>query len=70
MGAPDAAYLSTCSVPKFFISSTHDQFAPRLEMEAHYAEIAEPKRLIWIEAGDHFFQGALDQLEETVFELG
>ena len=28
--------------------------------------VAEPKRLIWIEAADHFFAGALEELEERV----
>ena len=70
MRSSDADYLGSCAVPKLFISSTHDQFAPRQEMEAHYAMIAEPKQIVWIEAGDHFFQGALDRLEETVFDLG
>jgi hypothetical protein len=39
-------------------------------MDALYAEIAEPKQMIWIEAEDHFFGGALDQLEESVLNLG
>jgi len=65
-----AEFLRTCAVPKFFIASTHDEYAPRPRTEALYAEIAEPKQLIWIEAEDHFFQGALDRLEETVLALG
>jgi len=63
-------FLRTCTVPKFFIASTHDEHAPRPQMETLYAEIAEPKQLIWIEAADHFFDGALDQLEEAVIGLG
>src|SRR5205823_4084622 len=65
-----AAFLRACAVPKVFIASTHDEHAPRSQMEALFVEIAAPKQLIWIEAEDHFFQGALDRLEETVFELG
>ena len=65
-----AAYLASCTVPKFFITSTQDQYAPRAEMEKLYATIRDPKEMIWIEAGDHFFSGALDRLEETVFALG
>jgi len=65
-----AEFLSTCNVPKVFIASTHDEHAPRPQMETLYEEIAGPKQLIWIEAGDHFFQGALDQLEEAVIGLG
>jgi uncharacterized protein len=61
--------LTSCGVPKVFISSKHDEFAPRIEMEALYMEIAEPKQMIWIEAEDHFFGGALDNLEEIVLKL-
>ena len=66
----DIRRLASCTVRKVFISSTHDEFAPRLEMEALYAQIAEPKEMIWIEAEDHFFRGALDQLEDSVVNLG
>jgi predicted alpha/beta-hydrolase family hydrolase len=57
--------LETCAVPKIFIQSTHDQFAPREEFERVYAGFAEPKRVVWIEAADHFFAGALEQVEEA-----
>ena len=66
----EAHYLASCHVPKFFITSTRDQYAPRDEMEVLYAKIAGPKHIIWIEADDHFFSGALDRLEEVVFGLG
>ena len=65
----DAEYLQHCSVPRIFIQSTHDQFGPRAEFEALYATLAEPKQIHWIEAGDHFFAGALDELEEAVRSL-
>jgi uncharacterized protein len=65
----DVRPLASCPVPKYFISSTNDQFAPRNEMEALYTGVAEPKQMIWIEAEDHFFRGALDELEETVLNL-
>jgi alpha/beta superfamily hydrolase len=58
--------LTHCSWPKIFIQSTQDEFGPVREMEAFYAQVAEPKQLIWIEAEDHFFAGGLDQLEIAV----
>jgi len=61
-----ADYLETCPAPKIFIQSTHDQFGPRPQLESAYAKFTEPKQLIWIEAADHFFAGALDQLEQAV----
>ncbi len=62
-----AEYLEACPPPKIFVSSTHDEFAPRPELEALFGRMAEPKRLHWIEAADHFFAGALDEVEETVW---
>jgi uncharacterized protein len=65
----ETAFLGACGVPKVFIASTTDQYAPRDRMEALYQTIAEPKEVIWIEAEDHFFQAGLDALEEAVFGL-
>jgi alpha/beta superfamily hydrolase len=61
-----ATYLETCPAHKVFIHSTHDQFGPRPEMEALFARVADPKQLVWIEAADHFFAGALEELEQKV----
>jgi len=61
-----AEYLEHCAIEKIFLQSTHDQFAPRADLEAAYARWAMPKRLEWIEAADHFFSGALDALEARV----
>jgi len=62
----EAGYLEQCALPKTFLQSTHDEFAPRPAFEQLYQSIAEPKRLVWIEAQDHFFAGALDELEKAV----
>jgi alpha/beta superfamily hydrolase len=66
---PDIETLALATAPKFFIQSTNDQFGPRSEMEPFFARLAEPKRLIWIEAADHFFAGGLDELECAVESL-
>jgi alpha/beta superfamily hydrolase len=58
--------LAQCSVPKVFIQSTHDEYGPAPEMQAFYAQVAEPKELIWVEAQDHFFAGGLDALQAAV----
>jgi alpha/beta superfamily hydrolase len=62
-----AGYLSSCTVPKVFIQSSNDEHGPRPDLESLYAGFAEPKQLIFIEAADHFFAGALEALEETVW---
>ena len=50
-------FLPKCTAPKLFVSGDHDEFAPREELAAVWASAAEPKRLVWIEGADHFFQG-------------
>lgn len=64
-----SGYLEKCPSPKYFIQSTQDQFGPRDQLLPLFERFAEPKRLIWIPAADHFFAGALDRLEDEVFHL-
>ncbi|MGD0046385.1 MAG: alpha/beta family hydrolase [Bryobacteraceae bacterium] len=64
MGA--AEYLERCATPKIFVQSTHDQYGPRPALEAAFLRWAAPKRIVWIEAADHFFSGGLEALEEQV----
>ena len=54
------AFLSHCTRPKLFISGDHDGYGPRPHMEAVFAAAAEPKRLVWIEGAEHFFQGTAE----------
>jgi alpha/beta superfamily hydrolase len=59
----DKASLDTCTTPRVFIESTHDQFCSVEQIESIVAGLPEPKRLYLIEAQDHFFAGALEALE-------
>lgn len=69
-GYGDSGSLGRCEVPRTFIQSTNDQFGPRPAMQAYFDGLTGDKRLLWVEAQDHFFAGALDQFEETVRSLG
>jgi uncharacterized protein len=62
-------YLSKCSIPKYFVHSTVDEFGPKEELERFYEQFAGPKSLQFIEAGDHFFAGSLDKLEAVISAL-
>ena len=66
----DRSFLEGCTVPRIFIQSTRDQYGPMEELRPLVDALREPKQLIWIEAQDHFFAGALEQLEESVIQLG
>ena len=57
-------------VPRIFVQSTRDQYGPASDLEALFATLPEPKKLLFIEAQDHFFAGALEKLEEEIAGLG
>ena len=59
-------FLRECDRPKLFVSGARDQFGPRAKLEALVASAAEPKKLIVIEGADHFFEGRLRELRETI----
>lgn len=58
--------LQHCSLPKTFITSSHDEFAPLETVKECFDAFAPPKRLVVVEARDHFFAGALDEFESAV----
>jgi alpha/beta superfamily hydrolase len=62
----DYEFLAACTKPKLFVSGARDQFAPQAQLEQMFASIADPKKLIFIEAADHFFAGRLRELRETI----
>ncbi|HEV8043370.1 MAG TPA: alpha/beta family hydrolase [Bryobacteraceae bacterium] len=64
---PASRTLGTCEIPRVFIQSTNDQFGPRDAMESYFAVLPGPKELIWVEARDHFFAGALDEFEAAMY---
>ena len=59
-------FLRDCTKQKLFVSGARDQFGPRAKLEALFALVPEPKKLVLIEGADHFFEGRLRELRETV----
>jgi alpha/beta superfamily hydrolase len=64
--AYDFDFLRDCTKPKIFISGSRDQYAPPGRLEALVETFAEPKKLIRIEAGDHFFEGRLREMRDAL----
>jgi len=62
-------WLLAPAAPRCFVQSTHDQYGPREKFEQLFKALPEPKRIVWIEAADHFFAGSLEELEEAVAGL-
>ena len=59
-------FLQECTKPKLFVSGARDQFGPRARLESLVASIPEPKKLVLIEGGDHFFEGRLRELRDAI----
>jgi uncharacterized protein len=62
----DFEFLRNCAKPKLFVSGDRDQFGPRAKLEAVVQSLPEPKQLVVIEGADHFFEGRLRELRETI----
>ena len=62
----DRSYLEGCTKRRVFIHSTNDEHGPKADLTAVVEALPEPKQLIWVEAEDHFFKGALDAFERSV----
>ena len=75
VGFPAASYgqipgLGQCPIPRTFIVSDHDEFCPEALMLAFFDRLTGPKQLIWVNSDNHFFSGALEQFEESVYRVG
>lgn len=62
----DWSFLRHCGCQKRFIHSTRDEYGPQSDMLRVFNQAGRPKSLAWIEAQDHFFAAALDELEAAV----
>lgn len=62
----DFEFLRSSTKPKLFVSGSRDQFGPVGKLEALVATFADPKKLVRIEAGDHFFEGRLREMREAI----
>jgi alpha/beta superfamily hydrolase len=64
--ASDFSYLQNVSKPKLIVQGTEDVHGRRVEVEAIYSSMAQPKRIHWVEGADHFFTGRLQEVEEVI----
>ncbi|HKN62367.1 MAG TPA: alpha/beta fold hydrolase [Candidatus Acidoferrales bacterium] len=62
----DLSYLRSCEKAKLIIQGGNDEFGSRAKVEALFATMPEPKRLVIVEGADHFFAGKLDQVAAAI----
>jgi alpha/beta superfamily hydrolase len=60
------SYLTSCTVPKLFLSGDSDPYAPSEELARVAADAAEPKRLMLLPGADHFFTGQLEPMQQAL----
>jgi alpha/beta superfamily hydrolase len=60
------SFLSTCSLPKLFLSGGQDQYGPQAELVHIVASAAEPASLVIVPEADHFFAGKLEQMQAAM----
>ena len=62
----DLGCLQTCSKPKLLVSGDRDQFGSPAQLEKLAESLPEPRQLVLIEGADHFFEGHLEEMRETI----
>ena len=62
----DFACLVTCGKPKLLVSGDHDQFGSPAQLERLAESLPEPRKLVLIAGADHFFEGHLEEMRETI----
>jgi hypothetical protein len=61
-------YLAHCAKPKLLVQGGNDQFGSRENVEALFATLPEPKKLVIVEGADHFFAGQIDKVARAINE--
>jgi alpha/beta superfamily hydrolase len=59
-------FLSSCTLPKLFLSGGDDQYGPQAELVRIVASAAEPASLVIVPEADHFFAGKLEQMQHAL----
>lgn len=59
-------FLSSCSIPRFFLSGDHDQYASVDRLEQLTGSSAHSGRLRLIPGADHFFTGKLEPMQAAL----
>ena len=61
-------FLEDCVKPKLFVSGSHDEFTSEARLRQVYESAAEPKELVIVEGGDHFFAGHLPEMQKAIHD--
>jgi alpha/beta superfamily hydrolase len=62
----DFSDVAHCNKPKLLVQGSNDQYGPLDQLETLFESLDEPKQMKVIDDADHFFEGHLPELAETV----
>jgi uncharacterized protein len=62
----DFSFLVSCAKPKLFVSGERDQFATPAQLKSLIGSFPDSKKLVLIAGADHFFEGRLREMRETI----
>ncbi len=65
----DFEAVRTSPKAKFFIQGERDEICPLKDMQRFYAQCADPKELVVIDAADHLFDGKVSEVADAVEDL-
>ncbi len=59
-------FLQDCIRPKLFVSGSRDQYGPPESLRKVVELAPEPKAMVIVEGGDHFFEGHLAEMQAAI----
>lgn len=59
-------FLQDCIPPKLFVSGSRDQYGPPESLRKIVDLAPEPKEIVIVEGGDHFFEGHLTEMQAAI----
>jgi alpha/beta superfamily hydrolase len=65
----DFSAVKASAKPKFLIQGERDDICPLASMRRLYAELAEPKELVVVDAADHLFDGHVSEVSDAISDL-
>jgi hypothetical protein len=68
VNSSDLSYLRGCAKTKLFLHGRRDEHGDAGQVQSLFAELPEPKRLVFVEDADHFFTGHLDQMSAALHD--
>ncbi|MEO5936615.1 MAG: alpha/beta fold hydrolase [Terriglobales bacterium] len=61
-------FLRECKKPKLFVSGGNDQYTTEAALRAAFDGASEPKELVVVAGGDHFFEGKIPLMQKAIEE--